>query len=222
MSIFSMISPSWKFLVDEESHKDYFHELTQFINWEYLQYECFPIVDNIFRALDETSFEDVKVVILGQDPYHTPGAAMGLSFSIPNWSKTQPSLRNIFKELESDLGITRSNTDLTLWAKQWVLLLNSVLTVRSGLPASHAWKWWENFTDDIIKLISDKKSGIVFVLWWNYAISKSNLIDPSKHLIISSPHPSPFSAHKGFFGSKPFSKINNYLTQKNLSSIDWN
>jgi uracil-DNA glycosylase len=222
MSLFPTIPPSWKFLLDEESNKTYFPNLVQFINWEYSQYECFPHIDNIFRALNETSFEDIKVVMLGQDPYHTPAAAMGLSFSIPNWSKTQPSLRNIFKELESDVGVSRTNTDLTSWAKQWVLLLNSVLTVRSGLPASHAWKWWEIFTDDIIRCISEQKTGIVFVLWWNYAISKSSLIDDSKHLVITSPHPSPFSAHRGFFGSKPFSKINNHLSRQNMSSIDWN
>lgn len=222
MSIFPTIPPSWSTLLERTSTKTYFPDLIQFINWEYSQYECFPHADNIFRALHETPFEDIKVVILGQDPYHTPGAAMGLSFSIPNWSKTQPSLRNIFKELESDVGVSRKNTDLTDWAKQWILLLNSVLTVRSGIPASHSWKWWENFTDDMIRFISQNKSNIVFVLWWNYAISKSSLIDANKHLVITSPHPSPFSAHRGFLGSKPFSRINSYLTQQNMSSIDWN
>ncbi|MBX9808904.1 uracil-DNA glycosylase [Candidatus Gracilibacteria bacterium] len=212
---------SWKTILESEMAKPYFYGLQTFINGEYSQYECFPNADNIFRALQDTSFEDTKIVILGQDPYHTPGAAMGLSFSIPNGSKVQPSLRNIFKELESDIGILRTNTDLTDWTKQGVLLLNSVLTVRSGLPASHAGKGWENFTDQIISLISSKKEGVVFILWGNYAISKSNLIDGNKHLIIATPHPSPFSAYRGFFGSKPFSKINTYLIQNNMSSIDW-
>jgi uracil-DNA glycosylase len=161
------------------------------------------------------------VVILGQDPYHTPWAAMGLSFSVPNGSKAQPSLKNIFKELESDLWVTRTNTDLTDWAEQGVLLLNSVLTVRQGEAASHQGKWWENFTDAAIRALSEKRDGIVFILWGNYAIAKKSLIDSKEHHIITSPHPSPFSAHNGFFGSKPFSKTNTYLWEQGNWEIHW-
>jgi uracil-DNA glycosylase len=161
------------------------------------------------------------VVILWQDPYHTPGAAMGLSFSVPTGNKPQPSLRNIFSELKSDLWVERNNTDLTDWAEQWVLLLNAVLTVREWLPASHQGKWWEIFTDRVIELISEKKEHCVFLLWGNYAIAKKNLIDGTRHKIITSPHPSPFSAHKWFFGSKPFSEINEYFSQTSQESIHW-
>lgn len=213
---------SWQSILFSETQKAYFHWLIDIINSEYSHYICFPQQNNIFRALDMTPFDDVKVVILGQDPYHTPGAAMWLSFSIPNWSKTQPSLRNIFKELESDTWAKRINTDLTDWAKQWVLLLNSVLTVRSGEPASHEKQGWEQFTDSIISVLSEKGNNIVFVLWGNYAIQKASLIDASKHCIITSPHPSPFSSYRWFFGSRPFSKINEYLRNHWKTEIVWN
>jgi uracil-DNA glycosylase len=188
---------------------------------EYATTPCFPEAKNIFRAYDTTPFDQVKVVILGQDPYHTPGAAMGLSFSVPDGSKPQPSLRNIFKELESDLSIKREQTDLTDWAEQGVLLLNAVLTVRQWEPASHQGKWWENFTDATIRTLSEKREGIVFILWGNYAIAKKSLIDASKHHIITSPHPSPFSAHNWFFWSWPFSQANAYLRERGQAEIQW-
>lgn len=216
------ISSSWKSVLTPELQKSYYWPLMDSINSEYSQYSCFPHKENIFRALDLTDFEDIKVVILGQDPYHTPGAAMWLSFSIPTWSPIQPSLRNIFKELESDLWIKRENTDLTDWAKQWVLLLNSVLSVREGEPASHVALGWEIFTDAIIRTISEKREWIVFVLWGKYASQKSELIDSKKHLIITSPHPSPFSAYRWFFGSRPFSQINEFLEKNTKTEIIWN
>ncbi len=212
---------SWHAVLASEFEKLYWESLTSFIKSEYSQKKCFPEGKNIFRAFDSTPFDDVKVVILGQDPYHTPGAAMWLSFSVPNGSKAQPSLRNIFKELESDLWITRTETDLTDWAEQGVLLLNAVLTVEQGIPASHQGKGWENFTDATIRILSEKREGIVFILWGNFAISKKSLIDSSKHHIITSPHPSPFSAYNGFFGSKPFSKTNMYLESHGKPPILW-
>ncbi len=215
------IPPSWESILDTEINKKYFNDLSEYIHSEYWVSHCFPEENDIFRAFLITPFENVKVVILGQDPYHTPGAAMWLSFSVPDGSRLQPSLRNIFKELESDLGISRKNTDLTDWAEQGVLLLNSVLTVRSSEPASHAGKWWEIFTDAVIRILSEKKEGIVFVLWGNYALSKSPLIDQDKHRIITSPHPSPFSAHRGFLGSRPFSKTNEYLKKNSTTWIRW-
>lgn len=215
------IPHSWQLIFDSEAHKPYFIDLMSFIEYEYSHWECFPKRENIFNALHLTPFEDVKVVILGQDPYHTLWAAMWLSFSIPNNSNIQPSLRNIFKEVESDIGIKRSSTDLTDWGNQWVLLLNSVLTVQSGKPASHSWRWWEIFTDSIIRILSEKWEGIIFVLWGNYAIAKSSLIDITKHHIIKSAHPSPFSAHRGFFGSRPFSKVNQILRNQWKADIRW-
>jgi uracil-DNA glycosylase len=215
------IDPSWFEVLEDEFQKPYWDTLTASIKNEYRTSVCFPEGKNIFRAFDTTPFHHVKIVILGQDPYHTPGAAMGLSFSVPNGSKPQPSLRNIFKELESDLGISRTDSDLTDWAEQGILLLNSVLTVEQGLPASHRGRWWEIFTDEVIRIISEKKEGIVFVLWGNYAIAKKSLIDPTKHIILTSPHPSPFSAHAGFFGSKPFSKINEHLRARGKKTIEW-
>ena len=196
-------------------------DLLSFIDSEYSQKICFPQKEDILRAFDITPFEEVKVVILGQDPYHTLWAAMWLSFSIPNNSKIQPSLRNIFKELSSDVWSQRLSTDLTDWAEQWVLLLNTVLTVRSEEPASHSGYWWEQFTNRVITILSEKKDGIVFILWGNYAISKSKLIDKNKHCIITSAHPSPFSAYRGFFGSRPFSRTNLYLRKEWKKEIDW-
>lgn len=215
------IHPSWHEALAPEFEKLYWGELTSFVRDEYSRTPCFPPGKDIFRAFDLTPFDAVKVVILGQDPYHTPGAAMGLSFSVPSGSKPQPSLRNIFKELQEDLGITRTNTDLTDWAEQGVLLLNAVLTVRQWVPASHGGKGWENFTDAAIHTLSEKREGIVFILWGNFAISKKSLIDAKKHHIITSPHPSPFSAHNGFFGSHPFSRANAYLKQEGKGEIIW-
>ena len=215
------IHPSWQWVLSEEFEKPYWQELTSFVKKEYSETICFPKGADIFRAFDLTPFENTKVVILGQDPYHTPGAAMGMCFSVPNGSKTQPSLQNIFKELASDLWTTRTQTNLSDWAEQWVLLLNSVLTVRAHEAASHQKKWWEIFTDEVIRILSEKREHLVFILWGNYAISKKSLIDEKKHHIITSPHPSPFSVHKGFFGSRPFSKTNNYLKEWNMEEIVW-
>lgn len=182
----------------------------------------YPPKELIFRALELTPFENIKVVILGQDPYHGEGEANGLAFSVNKGVKLPPSLRNIYEELKSDMGIKIPNHgDLTSWAKQGVLLLNSVLTVEKDKPASHRNIGWEEYTDSIIKKISDKKENIVFILWGKYAQSKKDFIDERKYLVISSPHPSPFSANKGFFGSKPFSKTNTYLKSKGKKEIDW-
>lgn len=215
------IDPSWHRALAGEFESAYFDGLSNFVKGEYAAGDCFPAPKNIFRAFDLTPFDRTKVVILGQDPYHTPGAAMGLSFSVPNGSKAQPSLQNIFKELKADLGIERVATDLTDWAEQGVLLLNSVLTVRSGEPASHRDKGWETFTDAAIKRLSDGRDHLVFVLWGNFAAGKIPLIDIAKHVVIRSPHPSPFSAYSGFFGSKPFSKANAALEKWNMEPIVW-
>jgi uracil-DNA glycosylase len=181
----------------------------------------FPKKEDLFRAFLLCDVPQVKVVILGQDPYHGENQATGLSFSVPEGQKLPPSLQNIFKELEDDLSIKNTNGDLSKWASEGVLLLNSVLSVNKGEPASHKEVGWEKFTDEVIKYLSDEKENLVFVLWGNFAISKKNLINENKHLVITSPHPSPFSVHKGFFGSKPFSKINNFLKSKNIKEIDW-
>ena len=181
----------------------------------------YPSEDSVFRALNLTTFNDVKVVILGQDPYHGENEANGLAFSINEGVKITPSLRNIFKELETDLNIINKKTDLTKWAKQGVLLLNSILTVKKDKPLSLKSIGWEEITDFLIKYISDNKKNVVFILWGNNARTKKKIIDPSKHLVIESAHPSPLSASRGFFGSKPFSKTNNYLKKNNQSVIDW-
>lgn len=180
--------------------------------------QTYPSKENVLKALELTAPEDVKVVILGQDPYHTPGAAQGLSFSVPDDKPAQPSLRNILKELKDDIG-ERESHDLTNWAKQGVLLLNTVLTVRKGAPNSHANLGWEKFTDEIITYLDSLDQPIVFILWGNYAQKKESLI--TNKYIIKSPHPSPFSAHRGFFGSKPFSKANDYLIANGVEPIDW-
>lgn len=182
----------------------------------------FPPIDVIYRALELTPINEVKVVILGQDPYHGDGEANGLAFSVNKNVRIPPSLKNIFKELNSDLGFeTPNHGDLTSWAKQGVLLLNSVLTVEKDKPASHKDLGWQEYTDGIIKEISETRENIVFIIWGKYAESKVNLIDGSKHMVIISPHPSPFSARKGFFGSKPFSRTNTYLEDHGIKAIDW-
>lgn len=183
----------------------------------------FPPYEEIFKALTLTPFEKIKVVILGQDPYHGEGEANGLAFSVNKGIKLPPSLRNIFKELKDDVGVdTPNHGDLSSWAKQGVLLLNSILTVEKDKPASHRNIGWEEYTDSIIKEISNKKEHTVFILWGNYAQSKEYLIDTNRHLVIKSTHPSPFSARKGFFGSKPFSRTNEYLSKHGIPIIDWN
>ena len=215
------IDPSWQHALAWEFEKPYWQELTSFVRWAYLRTRCFPEGKNIFRAFDMTPFDRVKVVILGQDPYHTPWAAMGLSFSVPDGSPPQPSLQNILKELSNDLGITRRKTNLSDWAEQGVLMLNAVLTVERWIPASHREKWWEIFTDAIIRILSSERDHIVFLLWGKFAQSKRPLIDEQKHLVLCSAHPSPFSASYWFFWSRPFSKTNEYLEKSNTTPIRW-
>lgn len=215
------IEPSWKAHLQDQFEQPYWQSLTAFVKDEYAAGPCCPAGKNIFRAFDLTPFDAVKVVILGQDPYHTPGAAMGFCFSVPDGNRPQPSLQNIFQELRDDTGVERRQTDLTDWAEQGVFLLNSVLTVRARQAGSHANKGWETFTDSAIARLSDQREGLVFILWGSYAIAKRALIDTSKHLVITSPHPSPFSAHKGFFGSKPFSRTNDYLAAHGKAPIRW-
>lgn len=217
------IDTSWKEVLKEEFEKLYFKELTEFVKGEYASGTVYPHPKNIFAAFDQTSFDQVKVVILGQDPYHGASQAHGLSFSVVEGVRNPPSLQNIFKELESDLGVevTNNSGDLSRWAKQGVLLLNSTLTVRAGIPGSHQGKGWEQFTDAVIQALSSKREHLVFILWGNYAKAKGAHIDRSKHLVIESPHPSPFSAHTGFFGSRPFSRTNEYLRRNELDEVDW-
>ena len=217
-----MIGNSWDDYLKEEFNKEYFKDLLNFINTEYKEKEIYPPKNEVFNAFRYTPYDKVKVVILGQDPYHGEGEAEGLSFSVKNNIKRPPSLQNIFKEIESDLGIKMSNNNsLIPWAKQGVLLLNAVLTVIKDNPASHSKKGWETFTDDVIKIINNKKDPVVFILWGNFARSKKKLITNSIHYVIESPHPSPFSAYNGFFGSKPFSKTNKFLKENNIEPINW-
>ena len=215
------IDESWKQRLHAEFEQPWWTSLVAFVKEEYAAGPCFPPGKAIFRAFDLAPFEQVKVVILGQDPYHTPGAAMGLCFSIPDGTRAQPSLQNIFKELKSDVGVARTSTDLSDWAEQGVFLLNSVLTVRSGAAGSHAGKGWEKLTDSAIRHLSQEREGVVFILWGAYAIAKRALIDEGKHLVLTAPHPSPLSAHRGFFGSKPFSQANAYLQENGKQPINW-
>ena len=215
------IEESWKQCLQVEFEQPWWASLAAFVKEEYAAGPCFPPGKDIFRAFDLAPFEQVKVVILGQDPYHTPGAAMGLCFSIPDGTRPQPSLRNIIKELASDVGVQRTHTDLSDWAQQGVFLLNSVLTVRSGEAGSHANKGWEKLTDSAIRHLAQEREGIVFILWGSYAIAKRALIDEGKHLVLTAPHPSPLSAHRGFFGSKPFSQANAYLQENGKQPINW-
>lgn len=216
-----MINKKWDIILEEELKKDYFKKLGIFVESEYKQKQIFPPYENIFDALRFTDYDNVKVVILGQDPYHGLGEAHGLSFSVRKGIKMPPSLLNIFKELKSDLGIERTNTDLTDWAKQGVLLLNSIMTVEKDKPLSHKNKGWEIFTDNIIKLLNERPVPVIFILWGNFARSKKALITNPRHKIIESAHPSPLSASRGFFGSKPFSKTNTYLKEMNIETIKW-
>ncbi len=216
------IGGGWKEKLADQFDEAYFKSLTEFVRTEYLSATVYPNPKHIFRAFDETPFDAVKVVILGQDPYHGAGQANGLCFAVNPGVKAPPSLQNIFKEIESDLGHPANrDTDLDRWAKQGVLLLNATLTVRASSPGSHQGKGWEQFTDAAIKKLNDEREGIVFILWGNYAKQKGAHIDRSKHFVIESPHPSPFSAHSGFFGSKPFSKTNAHLREHGKTVIDW-
>jgi uracil-DNA glycosylase len=216
------IAQSWKQRLSDEFEKSYFIDLTKFVKEEYQSATIYPPGREIFRAFDCCDFEKVKVVIIGQDPYHGPGQANGLCFSVRDGQRLPPSLVNIFKEIKQDLGKEiPSSGDLGRWADQGVLLLNATLTVRAGTPGSHQNKGWEAFTDAVIKKISDEKENVVFLLWGAYAQKKGEVINRDKHLVLMSAHPSPFSADRGFFGCKHFSKANLYLKSKGLSEIDW-
>lgn len=217
------IEESWKEKLQEEFGQVYFEKLTAFVKDAYAKSAVYPAPKNIFRAFDLCAFEKVKVVILGQDPYHGAGQANGLSFAVHEELKLPPSLQNIFKEIESDFGkpLVHRSGDLSRWATQGVLLLNATLTVQAGMPGSHQGKGWEEFTDAVIKILSEKREHLVFILWGNYAKAKGAHIDRSKHLVLESAHPSPFSAASGFFGSKPFSKTNEYLKEQGIAPIDW-
>lgn len=217
-----MIGNDWDNILKDEFKKDYFIKLINDVRREYQEKTIFPRKDQVFNAFRYTPYEKVKVVILGQDPYHGVGEAEGLSFSVPMDIRKPPSLVNIFKELEDDLGIKPPNHgSLHSWAKEGVLLLNAVLTVIKDQAASHQGMGWEIFTDNVIKLINQKDTPVVFILWGRYARSKKKLITNPIHFVVESAHPSPLSAYNGFFGSKPFSKTNNYLTSKGISPIDW-
>lgn len=216
------IALSWKQRLAEEFNKPYFLQLTEFVKNEYLSSTVYPPGKEIFNAFDRCDFDQVKVVIIGQDPYHGPGQANGLCFSVKEGVRMPPSLVNIFKEIQSDLGkpIPKSG-DLDRWASQGVLLLNATLTVRASTPGSHQNKGWEIFTDMVISKVSAEKENVVFLLWGAYAQKKGEIIDRNKHLVLMSAHPSPFSADRGFFGNKHFSKTNQYLKSKGLKEIEW-
>jgi len=216
------IEPSWKEALQEEFSKPYFKELSEFVRGEYLAARVFPPPQFIFNAFALCPFNKIKVVILGQDPYHGAGQAHGLCFSVPENEAVPPSLQNIYKEIASDIGgeIPRHG-NLEHWARQGVLLLNATLTVRAHTAGSHQGKGWEEFTDTAIKALSDKKENLVFLLWGNYARKKSGLIDWEKHLVLESAHPSPFSASNGFFGNKHFSQTNAYLKKHGKGPIGW-
>lgn len=216
-----MVGNNWDIILKEEYNKDYYKNMVKYLNKEYNEKAIFPLKSNIFKAFSLTDYNNVKVVILGQDPYHGINEANGLAFSVNENVKLPPSLKNIFKELESDLNIKNDKGDLSNWARQGVLLLNTVLTVVKDTPASHKNIGWETFTDEIIKIINQKDEPVVFILWGNFARSKKKYITNPKHLIIESTHPSPFSCNNGFFGSKPFSKTNDFLRKNNMKEIDW-
>ena len=219
------IEPSWKTVLQDEFSKAYFEELTRFVKEEYKKGAVYPAPKNIFRAFDLCPFDKVKVVILGQDPYHGPKQANGLCFAVGEGVDLPPSLQNIYKELSSETSVPfevlAKKGDLERWAKQGVLLLNATLTVRAGVANSHQGRGWEQFTDAAVKALSEQREHLVFILWGNYARQKGAHIDRSKHCVLESPHPSPLSAHRGFFGSKPFSKTNTYLQKTSQTPIDW-
>lgn len=217
-----MIGNSWDEILKDEYQKDYFRNIAMFINKEYREKTIFPPKSNILRAFKLTDYDNVKVVILGQDPYHGINEANGLAFSVSKGVRLPPSLQNIYKELYNDLGITVStNGDLEKWAREGVLLLNSVFTVEKDKPASHKNIGWEQFSDEVIKKVNEKTTPVVFILWGSFAKSKAKYITNPIHLVITSPHPSPFSAYSGFFGSKPFSRTNEFLRKNNMKEIDW-
>jgi len=221
-SINPSIEESWKSALTNEFSADYFDRLKEFLVAERKQFTVYPAGPDIFNAFNLTPLPSVKVVILGQDPYHGPGQAHGLCFSVPDRVQPPPSLQNIFKEIRSDLGHPLPSTgNLSPWAKAGVLLLNATLTVRAGMAGSHQGKGWERFTDAAIRSVSENRAGIVFLLWGNYAQAKISLIDTQKHLVLMAPHPSPLSASRGFFGCKHFSQTNMYLISLGLPPVDW-
>lgn len=223
MEINPKMEASWLEVLNDELDKNYYKDILKVIhddieNW----ITIYPEVKNIFKAFDKTPFKDVKVVILGQDPYHWEWQAQGFCFSVPEWMKLPPSLRNMYKELNASLWIEPSTSwDLTPWTEQGVFLLNAILTVQAGSPASHAKIWWEKFTDHVIKTISDNKKWVIFLLWWAFAQWKKKLIDIDKHIVLETTHPSPFSAHKWFLGSNCFKQVNDILIKKWQKEIDW-
>ncbi|MFH0928053.1 MAG: uracil-DNA glycosylase [bacterium] len=216
------IDPSWKAALGEEFEKPYFKELTAFVKSEYLSKKIFPPPKQIFQAFDATPFDEVKVVILGQDPYHGPGQAHGLCFSVSEGVRQPPSLQNIYKEIKADLGLERPESgNLDHWARQGVLLLNATLTVEANKAGSHQGRGWEEFTDAAVRALSEKREHLVFLLWGAYAQKKGAMIDGSKHLVLKCAHPSPFSADSGFFGCKHFSKTDEYLRSVGKEEIRW-
>lgn len=216
------LKKTWQKNLQTEFKKTYFKALIAFVEEQYSAKKVFPLPENIFLAFERCPFEDVRVIIIGQDPYHGIGQAHGLCFSVPTGVKIPPSLMNIYKELENDLGIKMgSSGNLSSWSRQGILLLNSTLTVQAQLAGSHQKKGWEEFTDQAIKVLSHKRENLVFLLWGAYAQKKTSLIDESKHLILKAPHPSPLSAHRGFLGCKHFSKTNKFLSSKGIKKIKW-
>ena len=216
------IEPSWKAVLAEEFEKPYFQELTDFVRNEYTSKTVFPPPKDIFKAFDLCPFDQVKVVILGQDPYHGPRQAHGLCFSVNEGIPMPPSLVNIYKEIASDIGGTPpAHGNLEHWAKQGVFLLNAILSVVAGMPTSHQKKGWETFTDEVIRLIATQKEHVVFMLWGAYAQGKEWMIDSSRHLVLKAPHPSPLSAHRGFLGCRHFSQANEYLVKNGMEPIQW-
>lgn len=216
------LEPGWKAQLEEEFDKSYFQELRAFVYEEYKKYTVFPPAAAIFRAFDLTPFDKVRVVILGQDPYHGPGQAIGLCFAVNTTVDMPPSLVNIFQELRDDLGRPpHAERDLLHWANQGVLLLNALLTVRAHAPASHQGRGWEQFTDSVLKALDRDARPKAFVLWGSYAQKKGAFLDRKRHLVLEAPHPSPLSAHRGFWGSRPFSKINSWLVAQGQPEIDW-
>ena len=217
-----MITKKWDSILKEEYEKEYFYDLLKKLQVEYRDKTVFPPKKEVFKAMRLTDYDDIKVVIIGQDPYHGEGEAEGLSFSIKDGIRKPPSLKNIFQELHDDLGYNEPESgSLVKWAKEGVLLLNAILTVEKDKPLSHKKFGWERFTDEVIKKINEKETPVVFILWGNFARSKKELITNPIHYIIESPHPSPFSARYGFFGSKPFSKANNFLISKKISPVNF-
>ena len=216
------IEQSWKTRLQNEFEKEYFINLTDFVKKEYKTHTVYPPGRLIFNAFDKCPFENVKVVILGQDPYHGPGQAHGLCFSVKDGVAFPPSLNNIYKEIHNDPGTSMPDSgNLERWAEQGVLLLNATLTVRAGQAGSHQNKGWELFTDEVVRLVANEKSHVVFILWGSYAQRKGETIDRAKHLVLESPHPSPLSASRGFFGNKHFSKANTYLVEHGMKPVKW-